>query len=130
MIGRQLYENVSVSPPLDNVMEELIAALQRVRRGDLEATVSFAAEDGALGRLGREFNDTVRALRERQGSGGTKSVSRLVHDIKNPLAGIAGVLDILGRDLPPGSPAREVLPDVKAEIERIKKLLADFAKPQ
>ncbi len=114
----------------ENAMEELAAALARVRAGDLNVNVSFAGSDGALGRLGREFNDTVQALRERQGSGGAKAVSRLVHDIKNPLAGIAGVLDILGRDLPPGSPAREVLPDVKAEIERIKKLLAEFAGKQ
>jgi len=111
-------------------MEELIAALARVRAGDLGVAVSFAGADGALGRLGREFNDTVSALRGQREGGPERSVSRLVHDIKNPLAGIAGVLDIIARDLPPGSPSREVLPDVKGEIERIKKLLADFTKTQ
>ena len=50
----------------------------------------------------------------------------LAHDVKNALAGIAGVLDIVGRDLPAGSPGREVMPDVKQEIERIKTLLAEF----
>ena len=114
----------------ENVLEELIAALARVRAGDLSVGVSFAGADGAVGRLGREFNDTVRALREQRESGNDRSVSRLVRDIKNPLAGIAGVLDIIGRDLPAGSPAREILPEVKDEIERIKKLLAEFAKTQ
>ncbi|MBZ5648370.1 MAG: hypothetical protein LAN37_14240 [Acidobacteriia bacterium] len=115
----------------ENVVEELIAALARVRAGDLSVTVSFAGADGAVGRLGREFNDTMRALREQRGASGTgRAVERLVHDIKNPLAGIAGVLDIIGRDLPAGSPALEVLPDVQNEIERIEKLLAEFAKTQ
>ncbi len=112
----------------ESVLEELTAALARLRQGDLSANVSFAGQDGAIGRLGTEFNEAVRALRQRQGSADPGSIRRLVHDIKNPLAGIAGVLDIIGRDLPPGSPAREVLPEVKAEIEKIKQLLADFAR--
>jgi len=119
-----------VTPPFDNVVQELIAALERVRRGDLDVTVSFAGEDGAVGRLGSEFNQTVRSLRERQGSGGRKAISKLVHDVTNPLAGIAGVIEILGSELPPNAVARDVLPDVKAEIEKIKKLLAEFAQGQ
>ena len=117
-----------MSLPPEDVLQELTAALARLRQGDLTASVSFAGQDGPVGRLGAEFNETVRALRERQGGG--PAVSKLVHDIKNPLAGIAGVLEIIAHDLPPGSPSREVLPDVRAEIERIKRLLADFAKGQ
>jgi nitrogen-specific signal transduction histidine kinase len=114
-----------VSAPANNVVQELIAALGRVRRGDLDVTVSFAADDGAIGRLGREFNDTVRELRDRRAD--PKAISKLVHDIKNPLAGIAGVLEIVAADLPTDSMAREVMPEVKNEIEKINKLLADFA---
>jgi nitrogen-specific signal transduction histidine kinase len=114
-----------VSAPANNVVQELIAALGRVRRGDLDVSVSFAAEDGAVGRLGREFNETMRELRERRAD--PKAIAKLVHDIKNPLAGIAGVLEIVAADLPADSTAREVMPEVKNEIEKIKKLLADFA---
>ncbi len=116
---------MSLSP--ERVFEELTAALERLRAGDYDVSVSFAAQDGALGRLGSEFNQTVRALRERQGSGDPKAIARLVHDVKNPLAGIAGVIEIIAQDLPEGSPSREVLPEVRAEIEHIKQLLADFA---
>ena len=111
----------------EKVLEELTAALARLRAGDYGVSVSFAGQDGALGRLGTEFNETVRALRARQGSADPKAVSRLVHDLKNPLAGIAGVIEILGGELPEGSIGREVLPEVKGEIEKIKQLLADFA---
>lgn len=50
----------------------------------------------------------------------------LAHEIKNPLAGIAGVIDIISRDLPNGSSAREVLLEVHREINRVKKILADL----
>ncbi len=111
----------------DKAIEELTAALARLRAGDYSVSISFAGQDGALGALGTEFNETVRVLRQRQGNADPKAISRLVHDVKNPLAGIAGVIEILGADLPPDSAAREVLPEVKAEIEKIKQMLAEFA---
>ena len=40
----------------------------------------------------------------------------LAHEIRNPLAGIAGVIEIVGRDLPASSPARAVVKDVRQEI--------------
>jgi hypothetical protein len=52
--------------------------------------------------------------------------SGLAHEIKNPLAGIAGVIDITSRDLPGGSSVREVLLEVQREIHRVKKILADL----
>lgn len=52
--------------------------------------------------------------------------SGLAHEIFNPLAGIAGVLDISARDLPSGSPVREVLLEVQKEVQRIKKILSDL----
>ncbi len=114
-----------MSLSLENVVEEMIAALARVRAGDFGVSVSFAESDGAVGRLGKEFNETVRRLGQARGD--NKRIGRLVHDIKNPLAGIAGVIDVIGSELPPESVAREVLPAVKQEIEKIKRLLADFA---
>ncbi len=107
--------------PSENVLQELTAALGRLRQGDLSASVSFAGQDGAMGKLGTEFNETVRALRERQ------NVRKFVHDVKNPLAGIAGAIEIMAQDLPEGSPSREILPELRAEIEHIKQILADFA---
>jgi len=50
----------------------------------------------------------------------------LAHEIRNPLAGIAGVIEIIGRDLPPTSPARAVLKDVRQEIAQINRILTDL----
>lgn len=53
--------------------------------------------------------------------------SGLAHEIFNPLAGIAGVLEISSRDLPSGSTVREVLLEVQKEVQRIKKILSDLS---
>jgi hypothetical protein len=50
----------------------------------------------------------------------------LAHEIRNPLAGIAGVIEIIGRDLPPTSPAREMVKDVRIEINQINRILTDL----
>ncbi len=119
-----------MSLPPEKTLEELTAALARLRQGDFGVSVSFAGQDGALGRLGSEFNQTVQALRQRQGSSAGKDVRQFVHDVKNPLAGIAGAIEVIANDLPQGSPSREILPELRAEIEHIKQLLANFAKGQ
>jgi signal transduction histidine kinase len=50
----------------------------------------------------------------------------LAHEIRNPLAGIAGVIEIIGRDLPPTSTARSVVKDVRQEITRINRIVSDL----
>jgi hypothetical protein len=50
----------------------------------------------------------------------------LAHEIRNPLAGIAGVIDIIGRDLPESSPARAMVKDVRLEINQINRILTDL----
>src|SRR5207237_8698678 len=50
----------------------------------------------------------------------------LAHEIRNPLAGIAGVIEIVGRDLPSTSPARAVIKDVRLEIAQINRILTDL----
>jgi signal transduction histidine kinase len=50
----------------------------------------------------------------------------LAHEIRNPLAGIAGVIEIVGRDLPSSSPARAVVKDIRLEIAQINRILTDL----
>jgi signal transduction histidine kinase len=50
----------------------------------------------------------------------------LAHEIRNPLAGIAGVIEIVGRDLPPGSAARSVIKDAKEEAMQINRILTEL----
>ena len=92
--------------------------------------------------LGRNFNQMVSQMREsrveierlhrtqmsRAEHLATlgEMATGLAHEIRNPLAGIAGVIEIIGRDLPTTSPARAVVKDVRQEIARINRIVTDL----
>ncbi len=50
----------------------------------------------------------------------------LAHEIRNPLAGIAGVMEIVGRDLPANSAAISVLGEVRHEVLHINKIVSEL----
>jgi signal transduction histidine kinase len=123
-------------------MVELQEKIQQVGEGNLNVSVSFAQRNDEIGDLGRNFNHMMQQLRESR-----EEIERLhrtqmsraehfatlgelatglAHEIRNPLAGIAGVIEIVGRDLPPTSPARAVVKDVRLEITRISRTLTDL----
>ena len=123
-------------------MVELQDQIARVGDGDLNASVSFASRNDEIGDLGRNFNHMVEQLRESR-----QEIERLhrtqmsraehlatlgelatglAHEIRNPLAGIAGVIEIVGRDLPSSSPARAVVKDIRLEIAQINRILTDL----
>ena len=123
-------------------MIELQEKIKLVREGDLQVAVDFADRNDEIGDLGRDFNDMVRQLRESRAEIQhlhRTQMSRaehlatlgelaagLAHDSRNPLAGIAGVIEIVGRDLPAESPARAVFGDVKDEVQHINRIVTDL----
>jgi signal transduction histidine kinase len=123
-------------------MVELQQKISQVGAGDLHVTVSFAHRNDEIGDLGRNFNQMVRQLRDSRAEIErlhSTQMSRaehfatlgelatgLAHEIRNPLAGIAGVIEIISRDLPGSSPARAVVKDVRQEIARINHIVSDL----
>jgi signal transduction histidine kinase len=127
-----------VRPP----MRELQQKIADIRDGNMEVTLEFAERNDEIGDLGKAFNKMVRELRESR-----EEIQRLhrtqmsraehlatlgelaaglAHEIRNPLAGIDGVMEIMGRDLPADSPAREVLKEVRHEVSHINRILSDL----
>ena len=123
-------------------MVELQEKMELVSKGDLNVAVSFSRRNDEIGDLGRYFNHMMQQLRDSR-----EEIERLhrtqmsraehlatlgelatglAHEIRNPLAGIAGVIEIVGRDLPATSPARAVVKDVRLEITRISRTLTDL----
>ena len=123
-------------------MVELQEKIAQLGEGDLDVTVSFARRNDEIGDLGRNFNRMARQLREsrleierlyRTQISWAEHLATLgelatglAHEIRNPLAGIAGVFEIIGRDLPSTSPACAVVKDVRQEIARINHIVADL----
>jgi len=123
-------------------MLELQDKIQRVADGDLNVQVGFSDRNDDIGDLGRNFNNMVQQLREsrqeiehlhrtqmsRAEHMATlgELAAGLAHEIRNPLAGIAGVMQIVGRDLPPTSPACDVVKDVQEEVLRINRIVSDL----
>ncbi len=123
-------------------MVELQEKIGQVSDGDLDVRVSFSRRNDEIGDLGRQFNHMMQQLRESR-----EEIERLhrtqmsraehlatlgelatglAHEIRNPLAGIAGVIEIVGRDLPSTSPARAVIKDVRQEIAQINRIVTDL----
>src|SRR6201984_2561344 len=123
-------------------MVELQDKIARVGEGDLDVSVKFARRNDEIGDLGRNFNHMVQQLREsreeiellhRTQMSRAEALptlgelaAGLAHEIRNPLAGIAGVIEIIGRDLPSTSPARAVVKEVRQEIAQINRILTDL----
>ncbi len=128
---------------------ELQEKIARLEDGDLGVAVSFAGRRDEIGELGRSFNEMVRQLRETREE--IQQLHRtqmtraehlatlgelaagLAHEIRNPLAGIAGVIEIIGRDLPADSATRDILKEVEQEVRHIQKILnelLDYARPK
>jgi signal transduction histidine kinase len=123
-------------------MVELQEKIGQVSDGNLDVSVSFSRRNDEIGDLGRKFNHIMQQLRESR-----EEIERLhrtqmsraehlatlgelatglAHEIRNPLAGIAGVIEIVSRDLPPTSPARAVIKDVRLEIAQINRIVTDL----
>ena len=121
---------------------ELQQKISQLGSGDLNVAVTFAGRNDEIGDLGRNFNQMVQQLREsrleierlhRTQMSRAEHLATLgelatglAHEIRNPLAGIAGVIEIIGRDLPTTSPARTVVKDVRQEIARINQIVTDL----
>ena len=123
-------------------MVELQEKMGEVGEGNLDVEVGFAQRNDEIGDLGRNFNHMVEQLRESREeierlhrtqisraeymSSMGELATGLAHEIRNPLAGVAGVIEIVARDLPSTSPACEVAKDVRQEIARISRILTDL----
>jgi len=132
---------------VDRPVARLADAMARVETGDLTAQAVCGGRD-ELGGLAKSFNamvDRLRAARdeieayhqqrlaraERLASLGELAAS-VAHEIKNPLAGIAGAVRILAEDMPASDSRKEIMGEILAQIRRLDGTVCDlltFARP-
>ncbi len=125
----------------------LVETMANVEGGHLEARSTLETRD-ELGRLAESFNTMVDRLKgaraeievyhqqrlaraERLASIGELAAS-LAHEIKNPLAGIAGAIQVMADELPATDPRKEIMREVLSQVHRLDRTVRDllaFARP-
>jgi len=125
----------------------LTDTMKKVEKGDLGARVELKGED-EMGRLATSLNTMIERLQEarreaeqyhqdlvrradRMASIG-ELASGIAHEIRNPLAGIQGAIQILSEGFPKGDGRRQVSDEIQKQIHRLERLVRDllnYAKP-
>lgn len=142
-IGLGLMTKFLVVKPLKGVME----TIKSVEEGDLKARFVTDRRD-EIGELGRSLNSMLSELNRARQEVETchlesmqkvekmatigELASAIAHEIKNPLAGISGAIQVFAEDFPEKDPRRGIISEVLSEIERLDKAVRDllsFARP-
>jgi len=129
-------------------LDKFMGVMRRIKSGDLSVRFRPNRND-EFKVLAETFNsmlneiEQTRAELQRVHMEELKRMERMAtlgelatavaHEIKNPLAGISGAIQVLREDLPENDPRREIITDVLQEVERLDRTVRDllsFAKPQ
>jgi len=129
-------------------LRRLVSAAERIRSGDLDATVRVDSDD-ELGELSDTFNQMARGLRksaskihelheqDMRRAAQLASVGELAagiaHEIKNPLAGASSGIDMLEQELEPSPSSQNLLRQVRTQLRRIESAIRDllsYARPK
>jgi hypothetical protein len=132
---------------VDQRVTRLAHAMASVEAGDLTVRAVPDAPD-ELGRLTESFNamvDRLQAARDeieayhRQRLARAERLARLgevaaslAHEIKNPLAGIAGAVRVIADEMAEADPRREIMEEILEQVHRLDKTVKDlleFARP-
>ncbi len=112
---------------------DLRAAAARIAAGDFSHRLDIHGRD-EVAQLGSEVNHMAamvsamqeeRVQRERLAAVG-EMVRRLVHNLRNPLAGIRGLAELTREELPADSDLRESQDRIVATVDRFEHWLADL----
>ena len=132
---------------VERPVASLMRGMARVGAGDLETRADLRTRD-EFGRLADSFNTMVEKLRaareeidvyhqhrlaraERLATLGEVAAS-LAHEIKNPLAGIAGAVQVMAEELPEADPRKEIMLEILTQVHRLNRTTQDllaFARP-
>jgi two-component system NtrC family sensor kinase len=137
LLGRE-----AVSP-----IQRLVAAMKRAEAGDLTVKADEGRPD-ELGVAARGFDATLAALRRSQTeleafyrermvradrfAAVGEIATGLAHEIKNPLAGLSGALELLAEDLQTDPRQAEIVGEMRHQVQRLThtmESLLSFARP-
>ena len=129
----------------DRLINRPISRLQdrmkRVQDGDLDVRLE-SRNDDEIGRLTQSFNlmvaklkDANRKIEELYNQRIEKAehlaafgelAAGLAHEVKNPLSGMKGALEIIGMTTPDADPNKEIYQEILVQIDKIINVIQDF----
>jgi signal transduction histidine kinase len=120
-------------------LQSLLTATEKIQQGDLDSRVSGLKHE--FGTLAASFNNMSASLqtqmkqlqRSEQLATCGKIATTLVHEVKNPLAGIKIAMDVLADESSVSKEDQKILDQVVKEVNRIDNLLSsmlEFARPK
>jgi signal transduction histidine kinase len=128
-------------------LQRLVAAMRRAEAGDLAVKADEGRPD-ELGIAARGFDATLAALRRSQTeleafyrermvradrfAAVGEIATGLAHEIKNPLAGLSGALELLAEDLQADPRQTEIVGEMRHQVQRLThtmESLLSFARP-
>jgi signal transduction histidine kinase len=132
---------------IDRPIEKLIRVMAKAESGDLSIRSGMSRPD-EIGRLAASFDTMIGHLDQTKREVERYHTEQLIradrlatigelaagvaHEIKNPLAGISGAVQVLADDFDPRDPRRTVIEQVVRQTERMDKTIRDllsFAQP-
>ncbi len=119
-------------------LQALLAANRKLKSGDLNFQIEPLKYE--FGELASSFNEMAGSLKEQmnkmqraeQMTTFGEMAAGLVHEIKNPLAGIKAAIELMTEEITLSAENKDILSKVISEIRRIETLmksLLDFARP-
>jgi signal transduction histidine kinase len=119
----------------------LLRLLKDIEKGDLASKIPVNSKD-EIGQISSSMNtiaaelgrckDEIRTFGIEKDKYVEKMVSlgeaaaTVAHEIKNPLAGISGALQVIAEDIPAENPGKVICSDILKEIERLDNAVKDM----
>lgn len=129
-------------------IDEILSLLKKAEDGDFSTGISTKRKDeigmiiSNLNSIGLKLNN-YKEETERCGKESLRQMERMAsigevaeavaHEIKNPLAGISGALQVIAEDIPDDNPRKEICNEILDEITRLDTAVKDllfYARPQ
>lgn len=123
---------ISIKKAQDSMFKTRLVVSKNDETGILASNInSLLSElEKAQGTIDTYQTDTSRHIEKMASIG--EVAATVAHEIKNPLAGISGALQVLAEDFPDDSPRKEIANDILLEIEKLDMAVKDlifYAKP-
>lgn len=133
---------------INRPISKLKDKMKKVQEGDLEVELSSYKSD-EIGSLTKNFDEMIRKLKDANHkveelynerivkAGHLASIGELAaglaHEIKNPIAGMKGALEIFNQRTDESDPKKEIFTEMLLQIEKINHVIQDlliYAKPK